>query len=1495
MSGYLRDSQLRRQLEEKVKEATRTRQVAEESLKAAREVVEGAKRIDADVVEASKPLVEAEAAFAAKDYKLASDKAAEAKERGTRIYRERVTSILESSGNLASLGRSIGADVGEADQALARARDALGSDDLPTATEQAKRAWKRSEKVLLEHQSSSFSKAQSLLLAAKNLGRDVSAVEDVLSRARTAMDNNDYPSAIDFTKEGLETITEDLRSAIDRELLEAEDVLRTAQELGADGTKAAGLIDRARGDLDALEFEKARNALRQSRAESERSLHKTLEGKVGEFSRVINEAKGVGADTSAAEGLFEKAEAAIRQRNFKEAAPLAKQGFQVLQEAQYQRVVRTIAASREKFVTAVSLGIDLSSAISHLNRSRECLQRNAFREALDAAKKADDEVERVVGRYRSAEVRLKDLHRAFAEAETFGVVTAGARRAADKAREAYQNRDPEGLDGSITEAFDLLRTAERDRALQAIQDSESLLALGERNGTPLGDASKVLEEAIVAAKTEEYRKALDLTGRSRAAAEAAAAQHLADGVTALRGALPHLGDDAATVKALVNRIEASTSGRDFEGAFAALEEARRAVEGHTRTEASQYVEDLGTAVQMSVNLGTDASGIEGLYRELNGHLGAGRTSEVLAAGDRVRSLLGTTSDNLFNLVRARVAQARDLKIDIEEMRELLKRSKMALAVESYHDGLTVLKECNDKASKATAIHRQTHTALASAAALAAEARKKDVDVTKVLEILLDAKKAFERLDYESTVALAARARAETEKLMVLYMSAQKVLSCRERMDLAGRLGIDAPHLRDALTEAKEAMKAKEYERALRAAERVEADVTVLLKERLTTIVGQAEGAVASVPGVNLAAMNDEIAKAKAAIDGARFPAAVEGAIHLKESLERLQSQGDEATGAIRRVREVVTEIEAMNVELPATLRLLENADRAYRMGQFEEAADYAAAAEAEAAKERDESIAATMRRFEDSIARARQEGTDTRSAEKLIERAREFLRGKKYRHALSIAMQSEAETERVALQQGLAGQAVETAERKAKGLAAPAPAVEKLVDDARQAYSEGDYVKALDTAIRATDALNIVRDELADCQQLRDRVQTLLQSAEDIGADAIKLQRIFAEGEAAFKAGDVVAARAAYSQSEEWGVGLLRAHLKDLLAKGDALVETCKKLGVNPTPTQNQFAEARARIDTQDFAEAYMLIAEGRNLAERAVGQRLSAQLSEASANIAHAKKLGTDAREAEERLRQANERIQRGEFETALGLVERALEHVESVKVVEKRFIDLTYKAESTIRNGRKFGIDMRTAEKKLADAIGLRKSNLTEAIKMAEESYRLGWEAVEAFAPELEASLQMGPAQLNEWVDATLTITNVGRGLAKDVRVKILGDAETEGLKDILAIRAKGQEQLKLRAKMTAPGSVPLAIQITSHRVFDDKAYTREMIAQIEVASEAKDKPKKVVADLESRCPICKGMIKKGFKVLKCGCGRDFHELCASRVGRCPVCFRSLAGAAE
>src|SRR5207248_1621590 len=187
---------------------------------------------------------------------------------------------------------------------------------------------------------------------------------------------------------------------------------------------------------------------------------------------------------------------------------------------------------------------------------------------------------------------------------------------------------------------------------------------------------------------------------------------------------------------------------------------------------------------------------------------------------------------------------------------------------------------------------------------------------------------------------------------------------------------------------------------------------------------------------------------------------------------------------------------------------------------------------------------------------------DERPSERLFEKARELFRAKKYRQAIATALQSEAEAERVGLQQQIAKQAVESVEGKLRDLGKGSSIVMDLVSDSRKAFAVGDYVKALDTAIHASDSIADLRVLLDEVAEVREKAKALLQTALEVGADASKFEKAFQDGESAFELGEVERARAAFAGSIEWGHSLLASYLRDQLTKAEGLLEMCRKMDV---------------------------------------------------------------------------------------------------------------------------------------------------------------------------------------------------------------------------------------------------------------------------------------------------------------------------------------------
>ncbi len=1490
--SYLRQIQLQKQLEEKAKETTENRENAEKQLEAATQLIDKAKKIDANVAEAEALLEETNQAMKVKDFKLAVGKATECRARSERIYEERVKAIVESSSDMLKLAKGIGKKVEEGEGLVKQAREAVASEDLEKAVELARKSWQQTEKILHEHLSTRFSSAQSLIMVAKKAEKDTSVAEDLLSRARSALESNDYESALNFTKDTFQNVASELREDIESSLEETDSIVGFCTEMKADVSKITPIVQRARSELKKGEFDKSMNSTKQARLEAERTLQKCIEERIESFDKVVASAEDIQADVSEAKNILAESEAALREGNYREAVLKLRGAEEEARNAQFQKVLVTISTSRSKFVTAKNIGADITKPLELMEKAREAMKNQSFKEALEYAQATDEEVSKIVKEFETVEAEIKSMQKSFALADDIGVDTVAAKKLLEKARLALQSRDFSKVLGFVKKSREAIERAESDRTMQVIESAESSLTLGQRMGLDFTEEDKILEKAVATMKKKDFESAIRHAVDCKSSADEAIDGYLSETISTLQREVKMAGESSVGARKLLDKAEASYAREDFAKAFGFVDEGMKIVESSLKDYATKYLEAIDLALNLAESLNIDVGTLREKHDLAKERMEAGRYRKVVDVGERAIGDLATLSEKTFSIVEAKVVKAKKLDMDIEAMRDHLKKARMAIGTEDYGRAFKSLTECDTLAEDSLQMHEKAYKAISSSAALIAEAKKKKVDLKKSLEMLLAAKKALEKSDYEQALKLAGKSREKIEEMISREDSSNIIQNVDKRYQTAVEMGFESEEIRQIIDFAKSALEAREYEKAAELASKCEKDVTSLFRENVSNLISTTQLLVVEGKGMGMdtTRAEDLMAESRELFEAESFEEAASQVLEAKKEIERLKDMSEEATELIKSAENLMSAMDDINVETPKSKKLLEKAVKKKESQHFEEAIELAQKAQNELNAERDKHITQTIASFEDVIARAKKDGVNTATAEKLIKEARELFENGEYRKSLEVAMKSESEVERVGLQQDMAAKAISTVSRKLEAFSAPAPAAQDLVLKSQKSYEKGDYVKALELAIKGGDEFSRIRDsyELADSSL--NEAREAMQIAKVVGADLEGVIDLLQEANAAQKEGDTDKAR---EVSEECLSKAIKSMKKSLNTRLDAAAENitrCENLGIDTEGVRWMISEANALLESENFSQAADIITGSEEAVEKALLGRVTEVLSNSEAAIVHATKMDADVSDSQKLIGKAKEALEEKEYEKAIELAEKSVEAVESKRRWEKDFFDLTYQASTAISSAKKYGIDVKDAEKLLIEALDLKESDKDKSVELAGKAVESAKEAVDAFSPSIEAVLEIEDPKIDEWSNAKITITNSGKALAKDVAVEILGAAEVEGLEPIETLKANAFQELSVKIKITGAGEVPLAIKSRTARLFDEKEYEFETVTTVSVGT--REKVQVMEAVESTTCPVCRGNIKKGLKVVKCkGCGDVFHELCARTSQTCPKCDSSIA----
>lgn len=1435
MSGYLRHIELSRHLEEKAKEASRNRQLAEERIGQLQALLGAAKKADVKAAEGEELLGQANGALAAKDYKLALEKTKEGEDKAKAAFLQVAESILESSESILNLLRRTSLDISEFTALLTSARDALEKGNFEEGVDTAKRGWTKLEKTLHEYLSDSFSSVQSRVLAAKAMEKDPAMAEDLLSRAREALGASDYEEALSQTEEALDILGRELDYELEGEQKTVGELLHAGSALQADVAKVETYLGKSRKEREAGSYEKAFNYLKQARLEAERQLKKAIEGGRANLKEPLAEARKLGVDVEPVERTAREALEAAKGEDYGRASELIRQALQDLEAGKFRLVLDTIALSRPKFLQAKERGVDIAECVQIFNRAREALQEGKHKDALYYAQKGNEELDRRVQEFTEAAGRMKALVEEVRALAEEGRRLPQVEGLLQDARAALAVGNLKGWSGHLQRIEGTLEQARRDRCEELLEESSFMVTLSEKLGLSLVEETDAVQECSQLLKSGETARALQQAMDLRVRTEEGVVAHFRERIAEVRSSLPP-GEDPEDVAELLLKTETALEVKDYGTAASVVEEARGRVLELGRAFASSILDGLQAAQELATALDLQADGLREAHLVARRAFEAGETRPIVAQVQDLRRLLTRLTQQAFNGVKAQVVEARNQGIEIERQKGLLQQAKEATTRGDLPGGLVHLRDCHAVTEEALTLFQRTRDTMAAAAVLVGEGKKKQLNMARALELLVKGKAAFEAGELEKALDIARTARGEAEKEISVLNVTDRILKAREALELAQALQVDVAPWVNLLARAEKSLGKNDFREAVELAMEVEAQARSGVQNSINARIARAEGLLEKipVPTPDVPELESTLVEVRALLEDRQFREAAEACRKTLGRAEELVEAYEETARALKRAEDLIPELQSMSVKVAGPEKLLAKAKKAVEDGNLKLARQMADEAVSELEKERSEGIDRTIRSFEASVAKAKKDGISTARAEELLKLARKEFQEGRYEEALATAMQSEAVVERMGLQKEIAENALESARKRILALPTEIPFLKKLLKQAEAAFEGGDYVKSLEAAITAMDELTRVRESWERLETAEDAARKALQVAQAVRVDTAKLQLLLEEATSAAGKGDLDGAKDAYDRLVTEATGAVSTFLTQLHTHARNGRVLCNLLDVEVEGIDGKLSEGFGYLEEDQYVSAHVALSEGMEQVENALRGKVESLLGEARASLEHARKLRADVSAPRAKLREAEKALEQGVFERAVRLAQEATDALKAQEDVHQKFARITYRAESLLKTAKKFGIAVKEAEEALRRALERKDADAQGALREAEQSLSLAEAALESFSPALEAELEMEPAFAGREAEGVLTLRNGSKGLAKDLQVEILGDFRVLGLDAPKAVRGNAEVAVPFRIVFGAAGSVPLMVRTRAKRVIDDHESEWEEVFEIPVEAE-------------------------------------------------------------
>ncbi|MEM2900483.1 MAG: hypothetical protein QXT63_06785 [Thermoplasmata archaeon] len=564
---------------------------------------------------------------------------------------------ISSAQSTIEKAKEIGADYANAHEMLVESMKCIDKFNFVEGKELAEKAKKVAEERMEGYKKAieALEKAKNEIEKGKNAGAELSPAMEILNRAKSALNENDYDKTYSSANEAYEVgkrISELFTKAVAL-IANAQSEVASLKKVGCDATKPEDLLAKATLAMEYNEYENATKHASESISESKAILEKfeRAVAAIKAAEELFSSLKSRGIDTARAALFLKQAKAEMqaseleRALDYEKAMNLANQSIEEGKkvEESYNNAVEMMKKASEMLEKVKAEGIDVREAESLLSKSEKEQKLMSYNSAYEWAKKSIEMLEKKKKEYTDALDAINKAKGDIESANSEGLPTEEAKKKLESANEALNKMEYLSAIELTKECVNQIKKVKelKANAEKIIEEAEKAIEEARAEKVDVSAAEKAIVSAKNALSSGNYPAALETGKKVKTDAEIrlksfkGANEEIANARKSIEEII-ELGGDAAKVTELLGQAQNVLKTDVVKGYELAKSCAEKAAK---QKQALSYVKTCKTRIDALQQKGTDVSKLSNVLWLADSFMRKGEFDKVINYAQKLEKLI----------------------------------------------------------------------------------------------------------------------------------------------------------------------------------------------------------------------------------------------------------------------------------------------------------------------------------------------------------------------------------------------------------------------------------------------------------------------------------------------------------------------------------------------------------------------------------------------------------------------------------------------------------------------------------------------------------------------------------------------------------------------------------------------------------------------------------------------------------------------------------------